>query len=426
MTAEGTGMTSPGRKGSRRLYVLWAVTLGLLVVGALLSWLVVVPVMQVRAAVGRHISATSSSTTDYLDRAAARAEIEDLGGQEPAASKLAMYLRLPRFVAGDRGVAADLLGHCDGPAVPALMELLKDEDEHRRYGAATHLGRIRDRRAIPALEAMSGDVDAAVAQAAKLAVESIRRERGAVQGAQTGPPHLRIGAFRDLADRRSETEDRLRRRVLEIFHDESRLRDLRRILNEPWTAESVRLIGDMLADDLRAGIRRETGSLSWSQRARLLNLMAYVGSTCGGEAAEEAVASFDVLWPLLPDEKKGRSYMCSDAAVLRALANHGSAAFMTEAFWKHYEGTGDGFRFLAKAGEAKALERLQALQRKNHWARGTSQRSTLDDAAAVIEAGLAEPEIRRIKDLHKRVQAARLFLMGKKEPELKNAWKRWK
>jgi hypothetical protein len=306
------------------------------------------------------------------------------------------------------------------------MELLRDDDEHRRYGAATHLGRIRDRRAIRALEAMSGDVDAAVAQAAKLAVESILRPAGQVQCAQSGVLQLRIGAFRDLTEGRGETEDGLRLRVLEIFQEGPRLRELRRILNEPWTAESVRLIRDMLADDLRAGIRSETGSLSWSQRDRLLNLLAYVGSTCGGEAAEEAVASFDVLWPLLPDEKKGRSYMCSDAAVLRALANHGSAAFMTEAFWKHYEGTGDGFRFLAEAGEAKALARLQALQRKNHWARGTSQRSRLDDAAAVIEACLAEPEIRRIKDLHRRVQAARLFLMGREKPELKDSWKRWK
>jgi hypothetical protein len=426
---------------SRRLYVYWAIALTLLLAAGLFSWLVVVPVWRTRAAVMEHHVLTSGASSARENRPSGITQIENLGGEATAARKLAMYLRLPRYFVVNRDTATHLLSCCGEPAVPVLIELLKDEDEHVRYHSVWGLARTGDERAIEPLKELLDDPDGAVQQAASLVIRELRdrKEREGTKpyevfiqfGSQplfgmssSSPPHLRIGAFRELTDKRSELEDRLRRRVLEIFHDETRLHDLRGVLNEPWTTESVKLIGDLVADDLRAGIGGGRGTLDWSQKARLLDLLAYVGCAYDVDVSREAVAAFDGLWPLLLEEAEKCPIRRSKFTALNALASHGSSVFMTDAFWRYYEATGDGYRFLANAGDQAALERLRTLQKKNHWKPDSSKRRSLDDAAKIIEASLKSPEIRNIRRLGDRLRAAERFLFEERNPKFRRAKRR--
>jgi hypothetical protein len=80
------------------MYIIWGVALALLVAAGLFSWLVVVPVMQVRSAV-RNCRWNESMA-------------ELLGGPDEARGKLLLFVRLPSWATdgNDRHMAADALG----------------------------------------------------------------------------------------------------------------------------------------------------------------------------------------------------------------------------------------------------------------------------------------------------------------------------
>jgi len=104
--------------------------------------------------------------------------IEELGGETQAAARLRVYLRLPRWVAKHKDGAMVMLGSCGRPAVPALIEVLRDPDRSLHSSAANSLGLmgIEAPEAVPALvEALTEPHDNARAGAA-WALGEIRTE----------------------------------------------------------------------------------------------------------------------------------------------------------------------------------------------------------------------------------------------------------
>jgi HEAT repeats len=181
---------------SRKMYVLWAIALTLLLSTGLFSWLVVVPVWQVHSWLTGTVPLGQIREIEAIDK---------LGGLERAATKLSLYLR---FVARSREEKHQIcyyLGFCGPSAVPGLVHTLHDkdavarlyaaralgatgdsrvveiliaalQDEHKavRHAAAEGLGWLADDRAIGPLEAMAQDAHADVREAAVFALKTFR------------------------------------------------------------------------------------------------------------------------------------------------------------------------------------------------------------------------------------------------------------
>lgn len=122
------------KKRSRRIYIYWGVALTLLLVLGLFSWLVVVPVTEVRYLLTSWIQQPGrfSDDDDFLPT-----EVAKLGGPDSARRKLRLYLKMPKSIAPDRSLAIPLLATCGKDAEPDLLEYLRDDDDESvRAGAA--------------------------------------------------------------------------------------------------------------------------------------------------------------------------------------------------------------------------------------------------------------------------------------------------
>ncbi len=140
---------------SKRIYVYWGVALTLLIAAGLFSWLVVVPVMQVRGIVTGVEDAIAQNRVSWEPQ-----QIRKLGGPADAAGKIRLYLRMPRSVAPKPHVALLFLGSFGRDVewvVPYLTECLKDEDSEIRLSAAIVLGYMGDPRALKPLIAALQD-----------------------------------------------------------------------------------------------------------------------------------------------------------------------------------------------------------------------------------------------------------------------------
>jgi HEAT repeat protein len=143
---EGQAVEKPR---SKRLYVYWGIALFLLLALSTFCWAVVVPVFRVRSllrqlsvALDREESAAIRGVKTRLPLPSNRELIADLGGPAEAARAISMYLRLPESLAGERLLAAELLGFCGAQALPELRRLLDDPDLFVQVSAVTGLGRI--------------------------------------------------------------------------------------------------------------------------------------------------------------------------------------------------------------------------------------------------------------------------------------------
>ncbi len=107
---------------SRKVYVLWGISLAFLLALGVFCWLVVVPVWRTHRVVAEY--GKPRATKD--DKA--EVFIKMLGGSEQAARKLSAYLRVPGIPEASRGNAAWLLARCGDTAHPELKRLLKDKN----------------------------------------------------------------------------------------------------------------------------------------------------------------------------------------------------------------------------------------------------------------------------------------------------------
>jgi hypothetical protein len=117
-----------------RLYISWIVALGLLLMGSLFCWKVVMPVMECSRVLSGH--SLVGGLQGYYSSSDV---IMDLGGPEVAVPKLSVYLRVPGTSDRNRGLAVDALKYCGPEAVPALQRLLSDRSINVRGGARSSL-----------------------------------------------------------------------------------------------------------------------------------------------------------------------------------------------------------------------------------------------------------------------------------------------
>jgi hypothetical protein len=114
-------------------------------------------------------------------QAAGPSFVEQLGGPERATLKLRFYMALPERIANQRSGAAELLGFCGPPAVPALIVALGDMSGTVSTEAARALGNIgpEAHQAVPALEKLAKTADGQLRAAAAEALRKIRGEEAA-------------------------------------------------------------------------------------------------------------------------------------------------------------------------------------------------------------------------------------------------------
>jgi HEAT repeats len=123
---------------SRRLYILWAIALTLLLSLGLFCWLVVVPVWRVHAAL-QDLGPLGSR--GCITISTVRETVERIGGQQSAGHAIRLYLQVPRRTSVHKRKTALLLRECTPDiAVPTLINLLEDADYLVRADAMRSLG----------------------------------------------------------------------------------------------------------------------------------------------------------------------------------------------------------------------------------------------------------------------------------------------
>jgi len=170
----------------RKLYVLWAIALTLLLALGSFSWLVVVPVLQARTLVRDEIPAKMFRRPVYT-RAMARRDsldgIAKLGGQRRAAMLLYRYLIW--FDGHDfleLGIAADMMAHCGADGLAALRALAEGSDKELRRAGVEGLERAagHDPAAVTVLRELSeGNEVAPGADVRRLAREALKKIKAA-------------------------------------------------------------------------------------------------------------------------------------------------------------------------------------------------------------------------------------------------------
>jgi hypothetical protein len=147
------------------MYVLWGAALALLITTALVCWLLVAPVMRVRAVIDEYEKQRSGLSAEVgtyyaidfqvdddslpiptmVSIEGAKAVVAKSGGPDRLRRELGVYLRMPRWCAFRRARACELLGFCGEEAGPFLRELREDDDAEVRCAAAWALKAIGGR-----------------------------------------------------------------------------------------------------------------------------------------------------------------------------------------------------------------------------------------------------------------------------------------
>ncbi len=131
------------KPSSRKLCILWAIALTLLLALGAFCWLTVVPLWQAHVAV-----------SDFQEtRITGAATVKRLGGPELCFRKVRTYLKCPGLPRTKKNWSVALLGYCGREAVPTLTAHLAGEDHDLAVYAAKALGRIGPdaEEAVPAL-----------------------------------------------------------------------------------------------------------------------------------------------------------------------------------------------------------------------------------------------------------------------------------
>jgi HEAT repeats len=187
---------------SRKMYILWAIALALLLALGASCWLVVVPVWRASSALNR-ISLTRVEMTAATLAPGGLYNVEmdkgPLTGPRAMSSDKAIellfktrgkaivclraYLTMPRRFSPRRIEALYVLGHCRAPAVPLLERSLADKNAEVRCAAAWALGNIGPdaRHAVPGLRGLLEDEDWYVREAAAEALKKIKAAESATK-----------------------------------------------------------------------------------------------------------------------------------------------------------------------------------------------------------------------------------------------------
>ena len=164
-----------------RLPVVVAIAIVLLVIGAFLTGAYLIPFLRTRSTVRRFVGGLAvyrylgiqMTTQEDMNK-----EIQGLGGKDRAIARLAVYVRMPNWLAPEKHGAAYLLGWCGAGAVKALAEALNHPSQPVRLEAVRALARIGPEATVvtSALEKALTDEDKMVRAAAAEALQKIRGE----------------------------------------------------------------------------------------------------------------------------------------------------------------------------------------------------------------------------------------------------------
>jgi HEAT repeat protein len=195
---------TPQRR-SKRLYILWAVALTLLISTALFCWLVVVPVWQVRKALSRcHRQYPPDVVKDSHEDV-----IRDLGGKHAAANKIRLYLRMPAFLTEGRPVAVVLLGNCGDNALPTLLDIYHSDDDSLKVAALYAMTTFADDRVVQPLTEALGSEFPALRKAASRRLAGDKRATKAL-AVLLQPPRANPNAWVKVSIRLEAVEGLLR------------------------------------------------------------------------------------------------------------------------------------------------------------------------------------------------------------------------
>jgi len=159
--------------------------LTLLIALGLFSWLVVVPVGQVRSELRKVTEECKRAWTQentVLGSGVFGPTIRKFGGPEKAADRFCLYLWVPDRFAPHKDLAVEVLGECRQPgAVPALVRALENQNPKVRERAAEALGKLKGGAApaVPALIRALGDEQQSVQMRSALALGAIGPDAGA-------------------------------------------------------------------------------------------------------------------------------------------------------------------------------------------------------------------------------------------------------
>jgi len=131
--------TQASTRRSKRLYLLWAIALTLLLAAGAFCWAVVVPVWRTRGELQRVAAETP------IQEGALAAAISRLGGREAAVRRIAFYLKLPCRTEDleSRWAGVWILGECGEEAVPVLESLRDDFDPKVKMYTVEALRKIK-------------------------------------------------------------------------------------------------------------------------------------------------------------------------------------------------------------------------------------------------------------------------------------------
>jgi HEAT repeat protein len=169
---------------SKRICLLWGISLVLLLTLGLASWLYVLPVLKTRNAVTRCGSYDGSSKWE----ADVHAEAERLGGTAETRRCLVLYLAFVAKRQQDRRTAVRMLGVLGkggDDQLPSLLRYLADKDSGVRESAAWALGKAHQTRAVPHLVTALADENVLVRKSAALALGRLRDQRAVDALAET-------------------------------------------------------------------------------------------------------------------------------------------------------------------------------------------------------------------------------------------------
>ena len=125
---------SQAKTRSRKLYTLWAIALTLLLALGLFSWLVVVPVWRVSSEI--NVEPGEVPLEECLRDSR---EPYPRGDPGTAFHDIAVYVRLPHWIARKKPKAISLLGQCGSEAIPVLERILQGDDDDLAACAAAAL-----------------------------------------------------------------------------------------------------------------------------------------------------------------------------------------------------------------------------------------------------------------------------------------------
>lgn len=197
----------------------------------------------------------------------------------------------------------------------------------------------------------------------------------------------------DVAD---FTPEKLRERALEMFTKDARMTTA---VMGAWDASFARMVGEMLlASPLPA--YGEMESLAYI----LVFLARREKDTPEGREAREQLDK--VYRRAMSDVGDGPASGALWSCAVSAVEDLRAPELLTDAFWKGFEAGLPGFRVVERLGDASILRRLEEIEKRGAFSRGSPEYILLGELLTIVKASVICPAIRDERHPRKRFEMA--------------------